>query len=312
MMASLAEGGSARRHREGRQLLPRAQAKPATSPPVRPPARRSRPGTTPVVFNWDYLNPPSYVGRVQLEGFRPARTPCSAATTPRPSTRARRTRRRPGCGRSSCTPRARDGGQNLWLAGWRPAGRDAGHDLQRQPSTSRPPPSCRRSAGTPLFLNRRARPQTLPTTWHELGQGRQLAREHRPSLPTTATGARPARGPGAGCALRPGSGPSRSSPTSRSSCSAHRHRVVDALQEPAAGWHCPASTPVQPGGPRLLHRLVGAVLLSRRWPGRCSARCWPTRSRPVTRTAPCAGSPGRLRRARPVRRRDPGFRVPSR
>ena len=64
-------------------------------------------GETPIVLDWDYLNA-GYVDTfaakgVRLEGRRSRPTRCCPATTTRPSTPPRRTRRPPGCGRSTST-----------------------------------------------------------------------------------------------------------------------------------------------------------------------------------------------------------------
>ena len=113
----------ARRHQQGRRLLPAAQGGRQLHPGPGHPGdgqerrrrRSSSTGTT--------CTPAHDADVADLEGRSSRRTPSSAATTRRRSTRTRRTRPPPGCGRSSSTPtRARTCGSRAapGRSGWRP------------------------------------------------------------------------------------------------------------------------------------------------------------------------------------------------
>ena len=85
--------------------------RPATSCRSTRPRRRSSPARPRSSSTGTTSTPPQTDEAADLEGRRPGRTPSSAATTSRRSTRTPRTRRPPGCGRSSSTPtRARTSG----------------------------------------------------------------------------------------------------------------------------------------------------------------------------------------------------------
>ena len=71
MMANLAQGGTASDISKGVDFFSKLKAAGNFSP-VSATGATIKAGTTPVVFNWDYLNLPSYVGRVELEGVRAA------------------------------------------------------------------------------------------------------------------------------------------------------------------------------------------------------------------------------------------------
>ena len=307
MMANLANGRHARRHRQGRRLLPPAQAGRQLLPG---PGHRGHDqgGTTPVVFDWDYLICRARYRRAELEGVRPARTPSWAATTRRPSTRTRRTRPQPGCGRSSSTP---DAGPEPLAQGWRPAGRAGGHDHGRhhRRGRGRQAAAGHRDAGVPDAGPGHRRPATyLAANW---AKADRLARDV--AVAATTEPAPGPHGPGAGC-RSPGSAPCRSSPTSRSSCCCRPSIVVvGALHEPGGGSTLANITELRQdyvvaarSSAASSCRVVSAVI------GPCSARSWPTRSRsgnPDGGPAP-HGHLGRVGRARPVRRRHAGVRVP--
>ncbi|WP_324274009.1 extracellular solute-binding protein [Blastococcus brunescens] len=100
-------------------------------------------------------------------------TECSAATTARRSARSPRTRRRPGCGRSSCTA------TTARTSGWRAAPVRSGCRTwkRRGPPTPRPWRRCPRSRATsssrPTSSRRRRRP-----SWPSAGTRRSPA-DHR-------------------------------------------------------------------------------------------------------------------------------------
>ena len=71
MMASLAEGGSAGSIAAGVSFFQKLKAAGNFSP-VSATGATIKAGTTPVVFNWDYLNLPSYVGVTNWKVFIPA------------------------------------------------------------------------------------------------------------------------------------------------------------------------------------------------------------------------------------------------
>jgi putative spermidine/putrescine transport system substrate-binding protein len=71
MMASLAEGGSASSITDGVSFFSKLKAAGNFSP-VSATGATIKAGTTPVVFNWDYLNLPSYVGVSNWKVFIPS------------------------------------------------------------------------------------------------------------------------------------------------------------------------------------------------------------------------------------------------
>jgi putative spermidine/putrescine transport system substrate-binding protein len=71
MMASLAEGGSASSIANGVSFFQKLKAAGNFSP-VQATGATIKAGTTPVVFNWDYLNLPSYVGVSNWKVFIPS------------------------------------------------------------------------------------------------------------------------------------------------------------------------------------------------------------------------------------------------
>ena len=104
MMANLVEGGSPSDISKGVNFFHQLKAAGNFSP-ISATGATIKAGTTPVVFNLDYLNLPSYVGVSNWKVFVPPETASSAGTTPRPSTRTRRTLPPPGCGRRNRTRR---------------------------------------------------------------------------------------------------------------------------------------------------------------------------------------------------------------
>ena len=109
VMASLANGGSADDIAPGVDYF--KQLKDAGNfLPVDPTSATIESGQTPVVIDWDYLNAAESPKLARWKVVVPT-TPWSPATTSRRSTRTRRTRPPPGCGRSSSTAtRARTSG----------------------------------------------------------------------------------------------------------------------------------------------------------------------------------------------------------
>ena len=108
MMAALGQRRVGRRHRARASTSSSSSRPPATCCRWTRRRRPSQSGQTPVVIDWDYLNvaqTDALAGKARLEGGRPAERASSAPTTSRRSTRTPRTRRPPGCGRSSCTRR---------------------------------------------------------------------------------------------------------------------------------------------------------------------------------------------------------------
>jgi putative spermidine/putrescine transport system substrate-binding protein len=108
-------------------------------------------GTTPVVFNWDYLNLPSYVGVSNWKVFIPSGTPlggyyAQAINKNAPHPAAAR------LWEEFLYSQAADGGQNLWLAGGaRPVEQPAmtsNGSINSADAAKLPPVS-----GTPVFLS---------------------------------------------------------------------------------------------------------------------------------------------------------------
>jgi putative spermidine/putrescine transport system substrate-binding protein len=108
-------------------------------------------GTTPVVFNWDYLNLPSYVGVSNWKVFIPSGTPlggyyAQAINKNAPHPAAAR------LWEEFLYSQASDGGQNLWLAGGaRPveqAAMTSNGSINSADAAKLPPVS-----GTPVFLS---------------------------------------------------------------------------------------------------------------------------------------------------------------
>jgi hypothetical protein len=104
-MAALGNGGSADDIAKGVDFFGQLK-KAGNFLPVDPTPATIESGQTPVVIDWDYLNVAQGTklkGKLDWKTVVPANA-VVARTTCRPSARTRRTRPRPGCGRSSCTP----------------------------------------------------------------------------------------------------------------------------------------------------------------------------------------------------------------
>ena len=112
-MAALANGGSPTTSAQGVDFFSKLKDA-GNFLPVDPTPATIESGQTPVVIDWDYLNVAQGAklkGKLDWKTVVPAERGRSAGTTCRPSTRTRRTRPPPGCGRSSSTPtRARTSG----------------------------------------------------------------------------------------------------------------------------------------------------------------------------------------------------------
>ena len=129
MMANLAEGGTAASISKGVNFFHDLKAKGNFSP-VSATGATIKSGSTPVVFNWDYLNLPSYVGVSNWKVFIPSNAVlggyyAQAINKSAPHPAAAR------LWEEFLYSQAATGGQNLWLQGGaRPveAGR---HDQQR-------------------------------------------------------------------------------------------------------------------------------------------------------------------------------------
>ncbi len=153
MMASLALGGAAGQHRAWRGFLPRTAGSRKLRPRLRDHPADDRVGQHAGRVQLGLPERPAVRRpvRAPLEGLHTGRPARSASLTRRRSARTRRTRRPRGCGRSSCTPRARSGGQNLWLLGGvRPveqAAMIANHTIIAAASRPLPPPPAH-----PVFL----------------------------------------------------------------------------------------------------------------------------------------------------------------
>ena len=115
MMASLAEGGSAGSIANGVDFFKKLKAAGNFSP-VQATGATIKAGTTPVVFNWDYLNLPSYVGVSNWKVFIPQNAIlggyyAQAINKNAPHPAAAR------LWEEFLYSQAASGGQNLWLEG---------------------------------------------------------------------------------------------------------------------------------------------------------------------------------------------------
>jgi putative spermidine/putrescine transport system substrate-binding protein len=115
MMASLAEGGSPGSIADGVSFFKKLKAAGNFSP-VQATGATIKAGTTPVVFNWDYLNLPSYVGVSNWKVFVPQNAIlggyyAQAINKGAPHPAAAR------LWEEFLYSQAASGGQNLWLAG---------------------------------------------------------------------------------------------------------------------------------------------------------------------------------------------------
>jgi putative spermidine/putrescine transport system substrate-binding protein len=115
MMASLAEGGSASSIAPGVDFFSKLKAAGNFSP-VSATGATIKAGTTPVVFNWDYLNLPSYVGVSNWKVFIPQ----NAILGGYYAQAINKTAPHPAAARlweEFLYSQAASGGQNLWLQG---------------------------------------------------------------------------------------------------------------------------------------------------------------------------------------------------
>jgi putative spermidine/putrescine transport system substrate-binding protein len=115
MMASLAEGGSASSITQGVDFFKKLKAA-GNFNPVQATGATIKAGTTKVVFNWDYLNLPSYVGVSNWKVFIPQNAIlggyyAQAINKGAPHPAAAR------LWEEFLYSQAADGGQNLWLQG---------------------------------------------------------------------------------------------------------------------------------------------------------------------------------------------------
>ena len=141
VMASLANGGSADDIAPGVDYFKKLKDA-GNFLPVDPTAATIESGQTPVVIDWDYLNAAETAKLPTWKVVVPDRAPWWPATTSRRSTPTRRTRRRPGSGRSSSTAtRARTSGSP---GGARPVRADAMVE-RRHHRPGRCTTPCRRS-----------------------------------------------------------------------------------------------------------------------------------------------------------------------
>ncbi len=115
MMASLAEGGSASSIGPGVDFFKKLKAAGNFSP-ISATGATIKAGTTPVVFNWDYLNLPSYVGVSNWKVFIPQ----NAVLGGYYAQAINKTAPHPAAARlweEFLYSQAAKGGQNLWLQG---------------------------------------------------------------------------------------------------------------------------------------------------------------------------------------------------
>ena len=115
MMASLAEGGSAGSIAPGVDFFKKLKAAGNFSP-ISATGATIKAGTTPVVFNWDYLNLPSYVGVSNWKVFIPQ----NAILGGYYAQAINKTAPHPAAARlweEFLYSQAASGGQNLWLQG---------------------------------------------------------------------------------------------------------------------------------------------------------------------------------------------------
>jgi putative spermidine/putrescine transport system substrate-binding protein len=115
MMANLVEGGTASNIAKGVSFFQQLKAKGNFSP-VSATGATIKSGSTPVVFNWDYLNLPSYVGVSNWKVFIPQNAVlggyyAQAINKSAPHPAAAR------LWEEFLYSQATDGGQNLWLQG---------------------------------------------------------------------------------------------------------------------------------------------------------------------------------------------------
>jgi putative spermidine/putrescine transport system substrate-binding protein len=150
MMASLANGGSAASIAKGVSFFQQLKAK-GNFDSVQATGATIKAGTTPVVFNWDYLNLPSYVGVSNWKVFIPSNAVlggyyAQAINKNAPHPAAAR------LWEEFLYSQAAAGGQNLWLEGGaRPVEQQAmasNGSINSGAAAKLPPVS-----GTPVFLS---------------------------------------------------------------------------------------------------------------------------------------------------------------
>jgi putative spermidine/putrescine transport system substrate-binding protein len=149
MLANLVDGGSPGDISKGVDFFSKLK-KAGNFDPVSATGATIKAGTTPVVFNWDYLNLPSYVGVSNWKVFVPAGSPlggyyAQAINKDAPHPAAAR------LWEEYLYSQAADGGQNLWLQGGaRPVEQLAmanNGSIDKTAAAKLPPVS-----GTPVFL----------------------------------------------------------------------------------------------------------------------------------------------------------------
>ncbi len=207
MMASLAEGGSAGSIADGVSFFKKLKAAGNFSP-VQATRATIKAGTTPVVFNWDYLNLPSNVGVSNWKVF----VPHGAALGGYYAQAINKGAPHPAAARlweEFLYSQAPSGGQNLWLEGGaRPveqAAMQSNGSLNATAASKLPSVS-----GTPVCLTQ-ARTPTRPITWRRTGRRPSASGRTWPSLRQLERRHPALAGPGVGRPLRPGLVPSRSS-----------------------------------------------------------------------------------------------------
>ncbi len=174
MMANLADGGTAGSIANGVNFFQKLKAA-GNYVPVQATAATIKAGTTPVVFNWDYLNTAAVVGAVELEGVHPVQRHPGRLLQPGHQQERATPSRGPAVG----------GVPLLAGRGWRAepvagrrrtAGRAGGHDLKRhhQQDGGRGVAAGHGDADIP-DPGPGHRRRHLPGG--ELGQGRQLGRD---------------------------------------------------------------------------------------------------------------------------------------
>jgi putative spermidine/putrescine transport system substrate-binding protein len=149
MMASLAEGGTAGNIADGVTFFHKLKAA-GNYVPVQATAATIKAGTTPVVFNWDYLNTAAVVGQSNWKVYIPSNATLGgfynqAINKSAPHPAAAR------LWEEFLYSQAADGGQNLWLEGGaRPVEQVAmtsNGTINKTAAAALPPVT-----GTPLFL----------------------------------------------------------------------------------------------------------------------------------------------------------------
>jgi putative spermidine/putrescine transport system substrate-binding protein len=165
MMASLAEGGSVNNIADGVSFFAKLK-KAGNFSPIQATGASIKAGTTPVVFDWDYLNLPSYVGVSNWKVFIPQNAVlggfyAQAINKNAPHPAAAR------LWEEFLYSQAADGGQNLWLEG-------GARPVEQQAMTSNSTINTSAAAklpavtGTPVFLSQSqstAAAEYLATNW---------------------------------------------------------------------------------------------------------------------------------------------------